>query len=102
MEPAVFFDGRSSRRRIVALAFNDRLAIADTAAPDGPPLAVWPYDAMRRVDSPTGALRLAYDGPTAGPAGAARFGRASQHPSAMRVAGWSRQRRPDLGKTHCR
>ena len=59
MEPAVFFDGRSSRRRIVALAFNDRLEIADPAAPDGLPLAVWPYDAMRRVDSPEGALRLA-------------------------------------------
>jgi Zn-dependent protease with chaperone function len=59
MEPAVFFDGRSSRRYIVALAFNDRLEIADPAAPDGPPLAVWPYDAMRRVDSPEGALRLA-------------------------------------------
>src|SRR5215472_3995868 len=58
MEPAVFFDGRSSRRRIVALAFNDRLEIADPAAPDGLPLAVWPYDAMRRVDSPEGALRL--------------------------------------------
>ena len=56
MEPAVFFDGRSSRRRIVALAFNDRLKIADPAAPDGPPLAVWPYDAMRQVDSPEGAL----------------------------------------------
>src|SRR5262249_20760086 len=38
---------------------NDRLEIADPAAPDGPPLAVWPYDAMRRVDSPEGALRLA-------------------------------------------
>ena len=59
METAVFFDGRSSRRYIVALAFNDRLEIADTAAPEGPPLAVWPYDAMRRVDSPQGALRLA-------------------------------------------
>jgi predicted Zn-dependent protease len=59
MEPAVFFDGRSSRRHIVALVFNDRLEIADPAAPDGPPLAVWPYDAMRRVDSPEGALRLA-------------------------------------------
>ena len=59
METAVFFDGRSSRRRIVALAFNDRLEIADSTAPDGPPLAVWPYDAMRRVDSPEGALRLA-------------------------------------------
>ena len=59
MEPTVFFDGRSSRRHIVTLAFNDRLEIADLAAPDGPPLAVWSYDAMRRVDSPEGALRLA-------------------------------------------
>ena len=59
MEPAVFFDGRSSRRHIVALAFNDRLEIADPAAPDGPLLAVWPYDAIRRVDSPASTLRLA-------------------------------------------
>jgi predicted Zn-dependent protease len=59
MEAAVFFDGRSSHRYIVALAFNDRLEIADTVAPDSPPLAVWPYNAMRRVDSPEGALRLA-------------------------------------------
>jgi len=59
MEPAVFFDGRSSRRHIVALAFTDRLEIANPAVPDGPLLAVWPYDAIRRVDSPEGALRLA-------------------------------------------
>jgi len=59
MEPAVFFDGRSSRRHIVALAFTDRLEIADPAEPNGPLLAVWPYDAIRRVDSPEGALRLA-------------------------------------------
>ena len=43
----------------MALAFNDPLEIADPAAPDGPLLAVWPYDAIRRVDNPEGALRLA-------------------------------------------
>ena len=59
MEPAVFFDGRSSRRHIVALAFTDRLEIADPTEPNGPLFAVWPYDAIRRVDSPEGALRLA-------------------------------------------
>src|SRR5260370_25520791 len=59
MEPAVFFDGRSSRRHVVALAFTDRLEIADPDAPDGPPLASWPYDAVRRVDGPDGAVRLA-------------------------------------------
>src|SRR5437588_11422660 len=59
MEPAVFFDGRSSRRHLVTLAFTDRLEIADAAAPDGAPLAAWPYEAVRRVDGPDGALRLA-------------------------------------------
>jgi predicted Zn-dependent protease len=59
MEPAVFFDGRSSRRRVVALGFADRLEIADPAAPGGVLLAAWPYDAVRRVDGPEGALRLA-------------------------------------------
>jgi len=34
----------------VALAFADRLEIADPAVPGGPLLAVWPYDAIRRVD----------------------------------------------------
>jgi predicted Zn-dependent protease len=59
MEPAVFFDGRSNRRRIVALAFTERLEIADPDAPDGPPLAAWPYEAVRRVDGPAGVVRLA-------------------------------------------
>src|SRR5262249_61693405 len=59
MEPAVFFDGRSSRRHIVALAFTGRLEIAEPTEPNGPLFAVWPYDAIRRVDSPEGALRLA-------------------------------------------
>ena len=54
----MFFDGRSSRRRTVALTFGDRLLIADIDAPGGP-LASWPYDAIRRVDGAAGAMRLA-------------------------------------------
>lgn len=56
MEPAVFFDGRSSHRRLVALAFADRLDIADTG--DAAASARWPYDTIRRVDGPEGVLRL--------------------------------------------
>src|SRR5260370_16766543 len=63
MEPAVFFDGRSSRRRVVALGFADRLEITDPGAADGGLLASWPYDAVRRVDGPEGALRLACPSP---------------------------------------
>jgi Zn-dependent protease with chaperone function len=59
MEPGVFFDGRSSRRHAVTLAFTDQLEIVDSVSPDGAPLARWPYDAMRRVDGPDGLLRLA-------------------------------------------
>src|SRR5579862_1650100 len=59
MEPAIFFDGQSSRRHLVALTFADRLEIAPADTPDGATLAAWPYDAVRRVDGPDGALRLA-------------------------------------------
>src|SRR6266436_8159664 len=59
MEPAVFFDGRSSRRRGVTLTFADCLEIADPHASDGTSLASWPYDAVRRVDGPEDVLRLA-------------------------------------------
>jgi len=55
----VFFDGRSSRRRTVALTFGDQLLIAETDAPAGRSLASWPYNAIRRVDGAEGALRLA-------------------------------------------
>ena len=51
---AVFFDGTSNRRRAVALHFKDRLAIS---TPFEPPL-FWAYDDIRRVDSPSGTLRL--------------------------------------------
>jgi predicted Zn-dependent protease len=59
MEPAVFFDGQSSHRHAVTLAFRDRLEIAQSLAADGTPLASWPYDAVRRVDGPEGTFRLA-------------------------------------------
>jgi predicted Zn-dependent protease len=59
MEPAVFFDGRSSRRRGVILTFADCLEIADPNASDGTSLASWPYDAVGRVDGPEDVLRLA-------------------------------------------
>ena len=58
MEGAVFFDGLSSRRRVVRLSFSDRLEIVAVEAPDGAPLAAWPYDAVRRVDGPANALRV--------------------------------------------
>jgi Zn-dependent protease with chaperone function len=51
---AIYFDGRSSRRRAVSLAFNDRLEINDEEGP----LAAWSYDDIRRADSPSGILRV--------------------------------------------
>jgi hypothetical protein len=50
----VYFDGTSSRRRFVALAFSDALDIRE----DGTLLARWAYDDIRQADSPTGTLRL--------------------------------------------
>jgi Zn-dependent protease with chaperone function len=51
---ASYFDGTSSRRRLVALAFRDQLEIKQ----DGARLAAWPWDDVRRADSPSGTLRL--------------------------------------------
>ena len=59
MEGAVFFDGRSSRRRNVTLTLADCLVIADSEASSDTPLAFWPYDTVRRVDGPEDVLRLA-------------------------------------------
>jgi hypothetical protein len=51
---AIYFDGTSSRRHLVTLAFNDALAInADELT-----LAAWPYADIRRADGPSGMLRL--------------------------------------------
>jgi Zn-dependent protease with chaperone function len=51
---AVYFDGKSSRRRLVTLAFTDRLELEEPeqAAVD------WPYADIRRADGPAGILRL--------------------------------------------
>jgi len=50
----VYFDGRSSRRRPVTLAFSDQLELHELQ------MAVvhWPYDDIRRADGPAGTLRL--------------------------------------------
>jgi Zn-dependent protease with chaperone function len=51
---AIYFDGKSSRRRLVTLAFKDRLELQES------PEAVieWGYADIRRADSPPGTLRL--------------------------------------------
>src|SRR5713226_2774727 len=51
---AIYFDGTSSRRRLVTLAFNDGLELQE----DGHTLAVWSFADIRRADSPSGALRV--------------------------------------------
>ena len=51
---SIYFDGTSSRRHVVALAFNDALAINA----EGHTLATWSYADIRRADGPTGMLRL--------------------------------------------
>jgi Zn-dependent protease with chaperone function len=54
LRPAIYFDGMSSRRRTVALAFRDQLEISE----DERPIAAWSYADIRRADSPSGTLRL--------------------------------------------
>lgn len=51
---AVYFDGASSRRRIVTLDFGEALDIGEA----GISRACWPYDDIRQADSPAGLLRL--------------------------------------------
>ena len=51
---AIYFDGLSSRRRLVTLKFRERLELDE---PDQPKVA-WSYEDIRRADSPTGILRL--------------------------------------------
>jgi len=52
--PTVYFDGTSSRRRIVRLVLNDRLEIRE----QGEPPVLWAYDDIRQADSPAGILRV--------------------------------------------
>ncbi|KRQ91708.1 M48 family metallopeptidase [Bradyrhizobium valentinum] len=51
---AIYFDGVSSRRRTVAVRLSDRLEIEE----DGQAPAAWAYSDIRRVDGPTGMLRV--------------------------------------------
>jgi Zn-dependent protease with chaperone function len=51
---AIYFDGRSSRRRTVVLVFADQLEIHEAGSE---PVA-WAYADVRRADSPSGTLRL--------------------------------------------
>ncbi|MEH2537623.1 Zn-dependent protease with chaperone function [Bradyrhizobium sp. AZCC 1577] len=51
---ATYFDGTSSRRRMVTLRLADRLAIDEGEQA----LAAWAYADIRRADSPAGVLRL--------------------------------------------
>ena len=50
----IYFDGTSNRRRLVTLAFNDRLELREA----GETAAQWAYADIRRADSPAGILRL--------------------------------------------
>jgi Zn-dependent protease with chaperone function len=52
---AVYFDGTSSRRHLVTLAFKDGLELHE----DGRRLAAWAFADIRRADSPAGTLRVA-------------------------------------------
>jgi Zn-dependent protease with chaperone function len=57
LEPSgtvVYFDGTTSRRRLVRLAFKDQLEIHERPETT----ARWPYDDIRRVDSPSHTLRV--------------------------------------------
>jgi Zn-dependent protease with chaperone function len=51
---AVYFDGLSSRRRLVTLAFEDRLELNESGAT----ATAWSYPDIRRVDGAPGVLRL--------------------------------------------
>jgi Zn-dependent protease with chaperone function len=63
---AIYFDGQSSRRREVVLAFGERLEISgDELSPVSPavsspvpPPAFWAYADIRRVDGTPGILRV--------------------------------------------
>lgn len=52
-DTAIFFDGRSSRRRTVCLAFKDQLEISE----DGAAPILWAYADIRQVDGAQETLR---------------------------------------------
>jgi predicted Zn-dependent protease len=51
---AIYFDGRSSRRRTVSLALNDALEMRE----EGAAPVLWVYEDIRQADSPPGMLRV--------------------------------------------
>lgn len=58
-QPAIFFDGLSSRRRQVMLTLGEALKIAELSDVEaGSTVTRWAYDEIRRADSPAGILRL--------------------------------------------
>lgn len=58
-QPAIFFDGLSSRRRQVLLTLGNALEIAELSdVESGWAVTRWAYDEIRRADSPAGILRL--------------------------------------------
>src|ERR1700744_5285917 len=50
----IYFDGRSSRRRLVTMKLREQLQLDE---PDQPKVT-WSYEDIRRADSPSGILRL--------------------------------------------
>lgn len=52
--PAIYFDGLTNRRHVVALRFGSALDIIE----DGATLGAWPYADLRAVDGAPGTLRL--------------------------------------------
>jgi Zn-dependent protease with chaperone function len=55
---AVYFDGKTARRRSVMLRLADALEIREGAALD----AIWPFDSIRRADGGPGVLRISSRG----------------------------------------
>jgi Zn-dependent protease with chaperone function len=51
---AIYFDGKSSRRRLVTLAFKDQLELQESPETT----TRWSYDELRRADSPPQTLRV--------------------------------------------
>jgi Zn-dependent protease with chaperone function len=52
--PGIFFDGQSNRRHAIELRLAGSIEIIE----NGISLASWPYQDVRRVDAPAGAMRL--------------------------------------------
>src|SRR5688572_22905456 len=54
VQPAVYLDGRTNRKRSVTLRFSNGLDIVENETA----VESWPYDQIRRADGPPGILRL--------------------------------------------